>query len=35
VALATKFGATDSYKYINGVLDRVAAKLRAAEVAAN
>ena len=32
VALAKKFGATDSYKYINGVLERVAAELRAAEV---
>ena len=32
VALAGKFGATDSYKYINGVLDRVAAEVRSAEV---
>ena len=32
VALASKFGATDSYKYINGVLDRVAAAVRGAEV---
>ena len=31
VALASKFGATDSFKYINGVLDQVARKLRAAE----
>lgn len=34
VALAKKFGATDGFKYINGVLDKVADKLRAAEVAA-
>src|SRR5690606_13767667 len=33
--LAKKFGATDSYKFINGVLDRVAARLRAAEVQAS
>lgn len=32
--LAKKFGATDSYKFINGVLDRVAARLRAVEVKA-
>lgn len=32
VALAKKFGATDGYKFINGVLDRVAARLREAEV---
>jgi N utilization substance protein B len=31
VALAKKFGATDGHKYINGVLDRAAASLRAAE----
>ena len=31
VALARKFGATDGHKYINGVLDQAAAKLRAAE----
>ncbi|MBC6904027.1 transcription antitermination factor NusB [Saccharophagus sp. K07] len=30
--LAKKFGATDSYKFINGVLDRVAARLRTAEI---
>ncbi len=34
VALAKKFGATDSHKFINGVLDRAAAKLRAVEVGA-
>jgi N utilization substance protein B len=32
--LAKKFGATDSYKFINGVLDKVAARLRAGEVQA-
>jgi N utilization substance protein B len=31
VALAKKFGATDSYKYLNGVLDASAKKLREAE----
>ena len=31
VALAKKFGATDSHKYINGVLDRAARQLRKAE----
>lgn len=35
VALARKFGATDSYKFINAVLDKVAADLRPAEVAAH
>ncbi len=34
VALAKKFGATDSYRYINGVLDQIARELRAVEVAA-
>ncbi len=33
VELAKVFGATDSYKYINGVLDRLARKLRLVEVA--
>ena len=28
VALAKTFGGTDGYKYVNGVLDRVAARLR-------
>ncbi len=32
VALARKFGATDSHKYINGVLDKVARELRQAEI---
>ena len=30
--LAKKFGATDSHKFLNGVLDKVAARQRAAEV---
>ena len=34
VELAKSFGATDSYKYINGVLDKLAAQLRAVEVEA-
>jgi N utilization substance protein B len=34
VALAKKFGATDSHKFINGVLDKVAAEFRAVEVKA-
>lgn len=33
VALAKKFGATDSFKYINGVLDKVATVLRSVEIA--
>ncbi|HEV8077722.1 MAG TPA: transcription antitermination factor NusB [Marinobacter sp.] len=32
VALAKKFGATDSHKFVNGVLDRAAADVRALEV---
>lgn len=35
VALAKKFGATDAHKFINGVLDKVAAEYRAAEVKAS
>jgi len=34
VELAKSFGGTDGHKYVNGVLDRVAADLRPAEVAA-
>jgi N utilization substance protein B len=34
VGLAKKFGATDSHKFINGVLDQVARQLRATEVEA-
>ena len=33
VNLAKKFGAADSYKFINGVLDKVAAQVRAVEIA--
>ena len=33
VALAKKFGATDSHRYINGVLDKVARDLRTVEQA--
>ena len=33
VALAKKFGATDSHRYINGVLDKVARELRQVELA--
>lgn len=32
VALAKKFGATDSYKYVNGVLDKAARQLRKVEI---
>ena len=32
VNLAKTFGATDSHKYVNGVLDKLAKKLRSAEV---
>ena len=35
VALAKKFGATDSYKYINGVLDKAARQLRKVEIDAS
>jgi N utilization substance protein B len=34
VDLAKSFGATDSFKYINGVLDKLAEQLRAIEVEA-
>src|SRR5690625_815482 len=34
VMLARKFGATDGHRYINGVLDRVARRLRQVEMAA-
>ncbi len=34
VNLAKTFGATDSHKYVNGVLDKLARKLRSAEVKA-
>lgn len=35
VSLAKKFGATDSHKYINGVMDKLAQQLRQVEVAAD
>jgi N utilization substance protein B len=35
VELAKTFGGTDGHKYVNGVLDQLAQKLRAAELAAN
>ncbi|MGS2717475.1 transcription antitermination factor NusB [Eionea flava] len=35
VSLAKKFGATDSFKFINGVLDKLAVELRALEVKAD
>ena len=31
VALAKKFGATDSHRYINGVLDKISRELRTVE----
>jgi N utilization substance protein B len=34
VALAKKFGASESFRYVNGVLDRLATDLRAPEVSA-
>ena len=34
VELAKSFGGTDGHKYVNGVLDKVAAELRATEVSA-
>lgn len=33
VALAKKFGATESHKYVNGVLDKIARDLRTVELA--
>ena len=35
VSLGKKFGATDSFKFINGVLDQLATKLREVEFNAN
>ena len=34
VELAKTFGGSDGHKFVNGVLDKLAAKVRAAEVAA-
>ena len=31
IEIAKSFGGTDGYKYVNGVLDRLAAKVRAGE----
>jgi len=35
VALAKTFGGEESHKYVNGVLDKIARRVRAREVAAN
>ena len=35
IELAKTFGGTDGHKYVNGVLDKLAPKLRSAEVAAH
>lgn len=35
VELAKTFGGTDGHKYVNGVLDQIAQKIRQAEIAAN
>lgn len=35
VDLTKKYGATDSYKYVNGILDKAARTLRAVELKAN
>jgi N utilization substance protein B len=32
VELAKSYGGTDGYKYVNGVLDKLAAQLRRAEM---
>ena len=32
IELAKTFGATDGHKYINGVLDKLAGRLRSAEI---
>lgn len=34
INLAKRFGATDGYKYVNGILDKLARKLRSVEVGA-
>ena len=34
IELAKSFGGTDGHKYVNGVLDKIAAAVRADEVAA-
>lgn len=35
IELAKAYGGTDGHKYVNGVLDKLAAKLRSAEIEAN
>ena len=35
IELAKYFGATESHKYVNGILDKVAQKLRVLEMKAN
>jgi transcription antitermination protein NusB len=35
IELAKVFGATDGHKFVNGVLDKLAPQLRAAEVSAH
>jgi N utilization substance protein B len=35
IELAKSFGGTDGHKYVNGVLDKLAAELRSAEVKRN
>jgi N utilization substance protein B len=35
VELAKRYGGTDGYKFVNGVLDKVAARVRADEVSAS
>ena len=35
IELAKYFGATESHKYVNGVLDKVAQRMRVAELKAN
>jgi N utilization substance protein B len=34
IALAKKFGATDSYRYVNGILDKMAQDMRQLEIQA-
>jgi N utilization substance protein B len=34
IELAKNFGGTDGYKYVNGVLDKLAAQVRAVEIEA-
>jgi transcription antitermination protein NusB len=34
VEIARSFGGTDGHRYVNGVLDKLAARVRATEIAA-